>query len=226
MQDPIIDMPVVIRKRQFNTVEELCKFYNVTQEYLQEQLASGKILEDALPARYGKYIVVDGNEFPSVRAAVKHYGLNYATISNRLQSPYWTIEEAFELVPHESVVTHTGSAKPITINGKTYASIDEACEEYKLPRALVYTRRKRGWSIEEAFGIKERNTSKYGYKNYGNKNAKSVTIDGVTYGSIKEASEHYGIKCQTLYWRLRHGTPINEALTQPVQETRESKNNK
>jgi hypothetical protein len=213
--------PVVINGVEYKTMADACRTYHKLQSCVLQRLQRGMPLEKAMtdPTENrndiyhgGKEITVNGTIFPSLRAAVRYYHLNYATVSNRLQSPHWTIEEAFELTEHKQVITHTGSAKPITVEDKTYASIDDACKAYNVERAKVYTRRKRGWTIEESLGIKPRDTSKYAYSNCGRRHSKPITIDGIEYQSIEQAAQHFKVKYQTLYWRLKNKIPINEAL--------------
>lgn len=69
---------------------------------------------------------------------------------------------------------------PITINGKQYESIAEACKGEKISYHAVTTRRKKGKSIEEQFAkVKE--------------NKKVVTVDKTTYPSLTAAAKAHKI---------------------------------
>ena len=86
----------------------------------------------------------------------------------------WSIEEAFELVERNN------NRKPITIEGKTYKSINEACRHYNISYSTIYGRLKMGWSKEEAFGLVERDD-----------NYRSIDLEGKHFNSIKDACKYY-----------------------------------
>ena len=51
-------------------------------------------------------------------------------------------------------------SKQITVEGKTFNSIKEACKYYNLEYNTVYDRLNRGWSVEEAFELVPRQKKK------------------------------------------------------------------
>ena len=145
-----------------------------------------------------KNIIVNGKEFKSITEACKYYNLNYKTVSSRLRKG-WSIEEAFGLSEGKHV---KGRCTEITVEGKTFKSISEACRYYNLEFNLVNNRLYKGWSIEEAFGLK-----------YRNDNYKEITVEGKTFKSIAEAAKYYNLRLDLVHNRLRRGSTIKDAFT-------------
>ena len=87
-----------------------------------------------------------GRLFPSIKAACMYYGVSYPTFSVRRRSGY-SVEESLinfrkKLPPN---------SKSITLKGKKYLSIADACRKLGLPRARVNSRLARGASTRQAF---------------------------------------------------------------------------
>lgn len=75
-------------------------------------------------------------------------GINYFRTRNRIFIQHWSVEKAFEM-------KEDASSKNITYKGKTQ-SIADWCRELNLSPYAVRNRLRRGWTVEEAFGTKER----------------------------------------------------------------------
>jgi hypothetical protein len=112
---------------------------------------------------------------------------------------------------------------PIVINGVEYSSIREAIKVLK-PNATENTirqRKKYDWTPEEMFGLVERDNRKNPTKpkektkERPGRKGREIVIDGVSYATIKEACEAYGITPSKVYSRLQQGKDIEEAIKTP-----------
>jgi hypothetical protein len=90
--------------------------------------------------------------------------------------------------------------KKVTVDGKHYPSMNDAANAFGVKLTTVNFRRRAGWSIEEAFGAKQRPPSE--------KNFKKVTIEGKHYSSMGDAAAAFGLKLNTVSCRLRDGWTI------------------
>ena len=157
--------------------------------------------------RTNKEITIEGKTFYSIKEAAKYYNLALGTVNARLNRG-WSIEEAFGLVERKNE-----SFKPITVNGKTFKSIAEACRYYNLDYKTVLQRfcnYGHGWSIEEAFGLVERKEKP--------RKGNEVILEGKTFPTIKEACKYYNLNYNTIYGRLDKGWTVEDAISVPVRE--------
>ncbi|MGE6791005.1 GIY-YIG nuclease family protein [Pseudomonas guineae] len=95
----------------------------------------------------GIAIQVAGQRFASLKAACKYFGLEWNRVRGRLNMG-WEPEEVFGLVQRTSLV----GPKPVTVSGIEYRSISKAAEAFGLAPALVSSRLRSGWTIEQAVG--------------------------------------------------------------------------
>ena len=199
---------ITIEGRTFNSINEAVKYYNLNYNKVWSRLNKGWTIEEAfeLVQRKRKYgdqreITVGGKTFTSIAEAARYYNIDNIKINNRLNRG-WSIEEAFELVKKENNKGKKG--KPITLEGKTFDSIAEACRYYNLALSTVNARlNKGGWTNEEAFGLVERNCINKG---------KPITVEGKKFNSIKEASEYYNINYSLALGRLKRNWIPEEAF--------------
>jgi len=92
------------------------------------------------------------------------------------------------------------------INGET-KTLAQWCEQYQIPPNTIQSRRKRGWSIEEAIttpAAKQDRSEKVG----------SLTFNGKTQ-SVAEWSKETGIPVNTIYMRRKNDWPVEKILTTP-----------
>ena len=95
--------------------------------------------------------------------------------------------------------------KKILVNSKKFNSIADASNFYNLRNSLVIRRLYDGWSIDEAFNLKERK--------YFNPGSVKVKIDGMIFESIRSAAKNYNINEKKVRMRLSAGESFKEALT-------------
>ena len=92
----------------------------------------------------------------------------------------------------------------IILNGKEYSTIKEAVKDYNLIYNTVLTRLNKGWSLEEAFELKEK------IKNGGK--GKPVVLEEKQYISISHAVREYKLNYDTVMSRIHTGWSLEEAF--------------
>ena len=97
-----------------------------------------------------KQIKVSGIEFPSIKEAAAHFGVNKGNAVRRLSSG-WTPEQSFELEPKPSRQAH--NRVPIHSSIGKFDSIREAAQKTGIKWATIQARLAKGWSQEQALGI-------------------------------------------------------------------------
>lgn len=95
-------------------------------------------------------------------------------------------------------------SKTIVLEGVEYSSISEACNAYGISFYLAYSRLKNGWSLEEAFGLKDRESSKKG-------TLIKDQLDG--YSSLAEFCRVIGADYNTVRAKIQLGFSLEEAIT-------------
>ena len=105
--------------------------------------------------------------------------------------------------------------KQITIEGRTFNSINEAVKYYNLKYNIVWSRLNKGWTIEETFGLVSRKR-KYGVQ-------REITVGGKTFISIAEAARYYNIDNIKINNRLNRGWSIEEAFELVKKENNKGK---
>lgn len=99
---------------------------------------------------HGNKVVVKGISYPTIKGACEALNLDPKTIRARIQRGY-SIDDAFQgnLHPRSG-----GATKSIQFNGMTYPSIKSLAKKFDTKASILHKRIKRGWTTEEALGIK------------------------------------------------------------------------
>lgn len=114
------------------------------------------------------------------------------------------MEQAFEVEPAPSRIGVNG--QELVVHGVNYPSEAEAARAHGISPQQVNKRKKLGWDIEQALGIKAPPV-----KNASN-SAVEVVLNGIVYPSIKAACDAQGISQSTFTRRRRQGMTETEAL--------------
>lgn len=145
-----------------------------------------------------------GNNFKSVSAMTKHWGISRTTYLSRINMG-WSVEKALtftireESRPKGGVVDHLGNK---------FGSKSQMLKHWGISNATYYNRtHSEGLSMEEALTKPIAKTYSF----------KEVTDHlGNNYRSLSLMARTYGIKPITLRDRLERGWSVREALTTPV----------
>lgn len=188
----------------YNSFTELCSNFNLSEGAVRARLKRKWTLEQALgiifrksesPGRNQK-IEVNGKTYKSIKLACKALKIkNYYTVAQRLKKYNYTIRQAFGIDPPPKKESST--AIKTYIGGKKFESKRAASKHFKIDEKLVSNRIKRGWTVDEAYGLKDKSLDKNrifdkkGKKRKGyiylitNKYNEKKYV-GITIGDIKE----------------------------------------
>lgn len=143
--------------------------------------------------------VVDGKEYPSMRTACNHYGVNISAVSRRVKKGE-TIESAIFNVMKNQEKFCERSYKEVVVNDKSYRSLNSACVLLgKNPATIRYRLKKCGMTMEDAFNIQVHSRV-------------SVTIDNVCYLTLKDACNAHQYNYYKIYARIYRGKTPQEAF--------------
>lgn len=97
----------------------------------------------------------------------------------------------------------------LTVEGKKFKSLSEAARYYGLAPKTVRERIKSyGWTLEEAFGLSERESPKPSSRTYPSQ----LTVEGKTFKSLREAARHFSLSPQLVRRRMARGWTAEQAL--------------
>lgn len=152
-----------------------------------------------------------GNNFKSVSAMTKHYGISRPTYISRINSG-WTMEEALTIPVLKGGINFkpTGSLDSVVDHlGNRFNNNTQMARHWGISSSQLYQRLKDGLSLEEALTKPTIIKGKY-------KRGEVVDHKGNSYRSVAQMARSYGISSITLHERLNRGWSVEEALTTPV----------
>ncbi len=177
---------------------EMCRHYNIDKGTLRKRLAVGYSLQEALELKttqpQGKKCLDHlGNEYPSIRAMCREYGITDYAFQARIKAGY-SVKDALTkpLIEHGECFDHLGIR---------YDNATEMCNHYNISYTTYIQRIKRGWPVEEALMTKAEPRKK-----------KTKDHTGHVFSSATEMCRYYGVD-QSVYKRRRQlGWSIEDAL--------------
>ena len=159
------------------------------------------------PLTTGKRYRIQGKTYYGCGQLGDAFGIEPTTIRARLETSGWTLRQAVGVDDPPEREGVPSLCKPITFRGEQYASQTELCRVYGVQRGNFWTRRKAGWSLEEALELVKRP------KVY-NKPLKPVTAFGKEYSCLAEACRCLGEDVKRVCGRINQlGWSIEDALT-------------
>lgn len=142
---------------KFTSVVDMCKRWGISNDAYYRRLSRGWSLERTLSSpikevrKSTSYVDFKGNVFPSVSSLAKEYGVSISVVT-RLLNEGKTTEE----VTHFLSKRLRGEFMYEDHLGNKFLSYSKMAEAYGINARLFATRRKRGWTIEEALtGIRK-----------------------------------------------------------------------
>ena len=133
---------------EYPSFSAMCRSYGKDSNSVRNAVSKGKSLENAL-TEDGKtralVLEVFNKKFSSYREVAKFFNINYSTLCYRAK--------AGENL--EQIITSLKARKKdnfIEYRGKTYKSVDELCNEYKVDKSTFVKMRIQGASLEDIFG--------------------------------------------------------------------------
>ena len=200
---------------QYKSKAALYRKYNTcstTVEYRTKHM--GMSLKDALTVPFvdntgGIHTVKDhlGNEFSSKEAMCTHWGIPRATFFRRIRIG-WSLEEALTTpLKH----TYKPERKLIDPNGDAFASIEEMCAKWNVPKKDYVMNIKMGYSVKDALSIKPD-------VNWRRGACECKDHKGNKFPSFNAMFEHYGVKKDTVRGRIDLGWTLEQILESPTKK--------
>lgn len=103
-------------------------------------------------------------------------------------------------------MTTKSNKRKIIINGREFDSLESAAHAFGISRNTVDYRLSKGWTPEEAVGLESR--PRHAASTPGIK----VKVQGHEFKNIKEAAKYYGRAYTHVFFRLKQGCSIEQAL--------------
>jgi hypothetical protein len=161
-------------------------------------------------ATTAKQVSIDRITYPSIKAAGEILGISPSVLASRLRHG-WSPEEAAGIRKHRK---RTGNATSLSIAGRQFQSIREACEELGHEYGKIVSRMQLGWTLEQTFDLAPPPPPS------GMKNGEPVKVNGVTYTSRSQAAKAFGIDPRQVHKRLKLGWSLERALCEPLKKHR------
>lgn len=207
--------------KRYRSIALAARAYAVPPRLITERLGRGWSIDQAFglvpepPSVRSRgqrvTVIADGKKltFKSLSAAAKHFGLSTEAVRQRVAKCGWSMEEALGIVQPRS----RWAWKAITINirgsKKSFRSVSQAAAAAGMDEKLIYGRLKKGWTVDEAFGISQRQAPKPKGK------ACVVMVKGVRreYDSISDAAREQGLSLALVSSRVHNlGWTLEQAL--------------
>lgn len=211
--------PVVFKGDQYESERALSAAFNVPHATFYQRMKRGWSMEEALglsdkkaghrtsesrPAR-GKPVVINGETYPSIKAAADAHGLPSYRVIQRLKHG-WSQEEAFGIKERKRK-TNTSAIKVI-YDGQEFPSVGAFCRKYSLTPQHVSYHMKKGRSPEEI--VERLTTPRNPVKSI--QELAPFVVEGQTFNSASQLARHYGMNIPKVTGRLRNGWSAEEAV--------------
>lgn len=153
---------------RYDSVSKMCAAYNIAKSCYKKRIINGWSIKDALTIPSGNRNPSNklwtlkgspasksckdhkGNDYPSFTAMCKAYDMPKSTVEARINKHGWSLEDAL------TIPVNMSSEQYITCEdhlGNHYINLKQMCDTYGKDCMLVYSRRNRGWTIQEALLI-------------------------------------------------------------------------
>lgn len=179
-----------------------------------------------IPSEPVSGIVVNGQSYPSERAAAKAQGVPLSTFYKKRKagiSLLTIIAQASTSAPaavasSPRVTPLSLLSKPIMCNGVSYPSHRALAKAFNLsPHSLRYRLDTLHLSAEAAVGITPEKSDAAITAKSGQHNAKPVMFRGVSYPSFRKLAEAFGIEPRKAHQRVARGWTLDKALEAPAE---------
>ena len=192
----------------YGSYTQLAGRYGLDSETLRIRLKQGMDLKSAVETKnhllYRKCVVA-GREFKSHKAAAEHYGLSHQLVHQRMTAG-WTLRQALKIDKRKKSKT---APKSVSVGGVEFSTLKKAAEHFGLTQGAVGVRKRLGWTVDEAYGLKKREPKTDYY------NAESIIVEGVKYPSLSAAARAYKQPLPRVQARLSLDWSIDDVFLKP-----------
>lgn len=197
-------MGITVNQKSFITLKDACDFYNKNYSVTKAKIYKlNYSIEEAFGFKNrdenSEKIKIEDNEFLFFEDACIFYNKDIDMAKHLLYAGF-PLKEIFD---NKSITNIKNNCKPITVRGKRYESLSQACAYYHLNSQNVRQRLKKGWSVEEAFELVKRKR---------NVNGKEITVNSRTFETTKEACKYFNLNYNAVMNRLHKGWTLEEAF--------------
>lgn len=189
---------LIIFGKEYKTLYEVVKTYNIKYDTLQEKINRGesieKILLDNLRTFDNQPLIIGGKQFKNISEACRYYNITKKKYTIRVLRGM-TVEEALKtpiIKKHKTVIAL----------GKEYKSMNQCLKAYNMSKVYVDKRLSNGMTLDEV--IQEKMLS--------DKQKDRLIAFGKKYKSIAECARENGIGKKFISYRLKQGTTLEEAI--------------
>ena len=183
------------KAKEYSSIKELAEAHNLPYERVSSRLKAGLSLLEAMdpeenPKRYGKKSVeIDGVNYASLTEAAKKLDLTTTKLRKRLEwlNPEKSKAKLIQLKKRKPWVK---KERTLIVEGRTFVSIMELSQYYKLNEGTIRGRLNRGDTIEKAVGLTTAG------------NDFPLEFQGKTFNTHEEIATCYGVKRATFQYRF------------------------
>lgn len=191
---------------EYPSVNAMIRALGLSRDRVRRRLSLGWTIERAVGEPILRSTVVcDGVSYPSVVDLARAFDVSSMTVRARLKRGC-TPEEAIRKSPHP----HVRSGWEVEYDGKRYASLSALARAFDVPCARLYSRVKLGWPMDRALADARKHPQPL---------PQSVVVDGRTFKTITEASQHFGLRRGTFNQRRKRGMTDEEICKLPKRPT-------
>lgn len=191
--------------KRFNSVADMCRYWNVTYNTYLKRIDSGWSLRDSLTIKDRTVIDHLGNSFKTVRDMCEYWGISLWTYEQRIKAG-WSLEDALT----RKIQTHKIGKLCKDHLGNEFNSIKEMCNYWKIN---VYTYRSR---IKSGLSVKTALTTAV-VSDLTTCNCKTCKDHlGNEFSSITKMCNHWGIPIRAYEMRISRGWSLKDSLTKSL----------
>lgn len=225
--------------RQYPTLKALSEAAGISYQAAVKRMHRGWTDEEILNGRRnanadeslpkgkktrGTPVRVKGVTYENLRHAYDSIqpSVSFNTVRARLRYR-WSVEEALEASGKIDGRKANHRVKELTINGKKF-SAKAAADKFGIPYSTVLDRISRGATAEQAIGLAPISPGDLisraeAYRNRRARVKRTYIVDGVTYKSIPELANAFGLSPRLVYNRMRDNDwTAKQAVTEPISE--------
>ncbi len=206
----------------FHSIIEMCDYYNISPQTYRAWKKHGYTISEILSSQHHrgfhtssdvKYYDHLGNGYKSKKEMCEHYQINVDVFTRRLTRGL-SLKDALTISKSElySKACHKRGQNChqwTDHQGNTYKSMTDMASAFGIPFDRLRYRIKKGWTLEKALNTPYINPS-------GCNLCKQCTDHkGLSYRSISEMANAYGLKPSIVIRRINDGWSTEEALTIP-----------
>ena len=154
-----------------------------------------------------------GNEYPSLAAMLRTYGIPDISYRYRLKEKHWSLEKTLTTPIQDMLKTTAIKCKDHL--GNEFASKRDMCDYWRIPRNTFFNRIRSGWDIESALTTPIKCTNKQ----------RRMIFDhlGNEFENVDKMCEWHNISKEQYLTNIRNGLSIERALTERTKRTKHPK---